>query len=534
MSDRIIIFATALILTVAQVRADSAPHAAFTVTPPHTARLAMVTFDASASTAGAADAEIVRYDWDFNYRGEPFITRRTGAIVTAFFPLYRTYTVALRVTDSNGAMALASTALRVDVGNTAPVACAGGPYCPPVLAELTLDARASNDAQTPFGDTLAFAWDLDGDGQFDDAFGACPTLAWPALRALGLTNDTPHPLAVRVTDAFGLSDTATTTLTWGNDVQIGAWRFTFQVAFGSEIELTIGTAPRPAAAVADLNVTATNAGAPLADGTCTVLYNSSDDVPRQCAIQAADADGDGQVDAGAAWVLEITAGAQTPAFLLWDPGKVPASGLWLIEMAPGPANTAPAADGAPAPDGLRLDLSKAADLTVAAGQTKYFRLVCGVRQQILHLAAGWNQFSLPLEPLITEPSQLFADTPEYVLNSLAAWNPIAGGYDFPDHLHTRCGYWAYFTAPATVSVRGVAVAETGYPLPMGSVWYLVGIAVPVTLAANPDLFLPGYSWNPAIGLYEMLLPGDEMQSGLAYWFYALRPTILNLDPANPF
>jgi uncharacterized repeat protein (TIGR01451 family) len=71
-----------------------------------------------------------------------------------------------------------------------PVASAGGPYTGTEGAPVALDAGASTD---PRGAALTFAWDVDGDGEFDDATGATPavTFAEAAHRLVGVkaTND---------------------------------------------------------------------------------------------------------------------------------------------------------------------------------------------------------------------------------------------------------------------------------------------------------------------------------------------------------
>lgn len=74
--------------------------------------------------------------------------------------------------------------------NTAPVADAGGPYRVQPGTRLVLDASGSVDSD---GDELTFAWDLDGDGQFDDATG--PTATIRANRRPG-----SYPVAVQVSD----------------------------------------------------------------------------------------------------------------------------------------------------------------------------------------------------------------------------------------------------------------------------------------------------------------------------------------------
>ncbi|APZ96400.1 PKD domain-containing protein [Fuerstiella marisgermanici] len=97
--------------------------------------------------------------------------------------------------------------------NTPPKADAGGPYTNDEGSALTLDATASTDEQN---NITGYAWDLDGDSQFDDAFGVNPTLTGATLLALGLGDDGVYPVAVEVTDAFGATDIAATTITIAN------------------------------------------------------------------------------------------------------------------------------------------------------------------------------------------------------------------------------------------------------------------------------------------------------------------------------
>jgi glucose/arabinose dehydrogenase/PKD repeat protein len=76
------------------------------------------------------------------------------------------------------------------------------------LAPLSvqLDARDSSDPNP--GDTLSYAWDLDGDGQFDDSTEAAPRYTYT-------TNGT-HVAKVRVTDGLGASDVASVPIQVGN------------------------------------------------------------------------------------------------------------------------------------------------------------------------------------------------------------------------------------------------------------------------------------------------------------------------------
>lgn len=67
-------------------------------------------------------------------------------------------------------------------------------------AMVTLDGTASYD---PDGDELAYEWDVDADGQFDDALGPTPEV---------VLNLGAHEIALRVTDPAGLSDVDTVTV----------------------------------------------------------------------------------------------------------------------------------------------------------------------------------------------------------------------------------------------------------------------------------------------------------------------------------
>jgi hypothetical protein len=77
---------------------------------------------------------------------------------------------------------------------------AGGPYSGATGATVALNASASTGVGT-----LTYAWDLDGDGAFDDATGATPTFTVAA--------HTPTLLSVKVTGIDGIADIATAAFT---------------------------------------------------------------------------------------------------------------------------------------------------------------------------------------------------------------------------------------------------------------------------------------------------------------------------------
>lgn len=85
--------------------------------------------------------------------------------------------------------------LQQHLSNVVPDASAGGPYAAIEGEELTLDGSASYD---PDSDSICLAWDLNGDGQFDDGESAMPTEVYGSEREAlaGLV----------VTDTSGWSD----------------------------------------------------------------------------------------------------------------------------------------------------------------------------------------------------------------------------------------------------------------------------------------------------------------------------------------
>jgi hypothetical protein len=97
--------------------------------------------------------------------------------------------------------------LHLDNLNHSPIAEVGGPYTGIVGEPVMLNASASSD---PDGDALTYNWDLDNDGQYDDATGVTTTTVFSQAGE--------HTVGLRVTDAFGLEDTDTATFTIADNI----------------------------------------------------------------------------------------------------------------------------------------------------------------------------------------------------------------------------------------------------------------------------------------------------------------------------
>lgn len=84
-----------------------------------------------------------------------------------------------------------------------PIATAGAGYMVDVGQSLMVSALGSTDPNPGDIPYLTFSWDINGDGNFDDAVGMEPTLSWAQLDALGLVGGQTYDVRVRVDDSFG-------------------------------------------------------------------------------------------------------------------------------------------------------------------------------------------------------------------------------------------------------------------------------------------------------------------------------------------
>ena len=184
------------------------PVAALTITPNPVGANTPVTLNASGSTDPNGDA--LRYSWDLN--GDKTYGDATGAVQTRTFASPGTFRVGVRVTDPGGSSNDAVDFVTVLQDKPPVVSLSASPATPAVGAPVTFTATASD----PDGTSAAIAWDLDGDGQFNDGTGAVVTRSFSTSGS--------RVVSVRATDNAGVATIAFRTIevTGSSQGQAGA------------------------------------------------------------------------------------------------------------------------------------------------------------------------------------------------------------------------------------------------------------------------------------------------------------------------
>jgi PKD repeat protein len=173
---------------------DTVPQAGFTFAPDFPLPGQAVAFNST--SVASAGKSIGTLEWDFDYEGVPanFKADAVGSSVTQSFATPGPKRVGLRATEVDGGFAIATAIVTVNAPPRAGFSVA------PENAFVGDTVTLSSTSADPDGPLARQEWDLDNDGQFDDASGpvASTTFASPGT----------YPLKLRVTDSRGATATA--------------------------------------------------------------------------------------------------------------------------------------------------------------------------------------------------------------------------------------------------------------------------------------------------------------------------------------
>ncbi len=236
-----------------------------------------ITLDGSGSTDPGTE-DTLTYDWDLDGDGQ--YDDASGVTITHTYNDEVTVNVGLRVSDGDGGVG--TDTVQITVQNVAPTAAAGDD----IAAQEGVEVDFAGSAEDPGDDTLTYAWDLDGDGQFDDAVGPDATFTYP--------DDATVTVRLRVTDEDGASGTDSLTVTVANvapaNVSAGGNRSADE---GDELTFT-GVATDVAADVLTYQWDFDDDGT-FDDSGATVTYAYPDDDSFTLRLRVTDDDG-GQTD----------------------------------------------------------------------------------------------------------------------------------------------------------------------------------------------------------------------------------------------
>jgi len=210
------------------------PTAAYTIDHNPAKINELVTFDGT--TSSDPEGSSLAYAWSYTFDGGAPVSLGTTATVQQAFAVAGSYSVTLKVTDSDDNFTDVETKT-LTVTNTAPTASGTAtPSSPYQYAEVAFDASASTDAESATG--LTYAWDFDNNGT-TDATGVTATHVFTEASGL-LQSET---VALTVTDPQGLSGT-------------------------DDISVTVGANDKPVAAIAPPTPEPAHAGTPVSfDGS---------------------------------------------------------------------------------------------------------------------------------------------------------------------------------------------------------------------------------------------------------------------------
>jgi PKD repeat protein len=173
---------------------ETVPNPGFTFAPDFPLPGQPVAFNST--SVASAGKSIGTLEWDFDYDGVPanFNAEAVGSSATHSFASPGPKRVGLRATEVDGGFAIATAIVTVNAPPRAGFSVA------PENAFVGDTVTLSSTSADPDGPLARQEWDLDNDGQFDDASGP--------VASTRFANPGAYPLKLRVTDSRGVTATA--------------------------------------------------------------------------------------------------------------------------------------------------------------------------------------------------------------------------------------------------------------------------------------------------------------------------------------
>jgi hypothetical protein len=199
-----------------------------------------VVLNAAATDPSSADEAVLTYGWELNLDASfddvvgDSVTVPWSGLDNATIGIRDdgVYTISVRVDDGDTGTDTGTTTLTVLNAN--PTAVAGGPYSTSEGSGVSLSGSGSDPSSV---DTLSYAWDLDVDGEYDDATGADPFVDWSTLYGLGIDDDGAYTIWLRVTDDDGGVGTSSAVLSVTNTAPTADADGPYTINEGSDLTL---------------------------------------------------------------------------------------------------------------------------------------------------------------------------------------------------------------------------------------------------------------------------------------------------------
>ena len=150
--------------------------------------------------------DIVKYEWDFDGKGtyDAWCYASTGNSMTYLYTASGTYYPKLRVTDSMGNIAIATTEIKVNSSNSPEAKTDPSGIYTTFRPNETIEPVMLNGTGIPSADIVRYQWDTTGNGEYDIS----SIKSGAVTRTYSETTSKSFWPTLKVTNTSGLSDTA--------------------------------------------------------------------------------------------------------------------------------------------------------------------------------------------------------------------------------------------------------------------------------------------------------------------------------------